>query len=789
MKKYIILLLASIFMFSISSSIYAFKVDTHVWVGQQVINDLEEDGKLSFKLGNEIVKIAIDETITNAILSNKSDFLMGNIGPDAAPDVVVGQTVVHPGVKDEQGNNIGWQTNDWLGYLLSEAEISDTAKAYTYGYLGHAAADVFSHTYVNQYAGDIFSLADELLVEQRHFVLEGYIGKHTPPLKNYLGQDLGDSWDQITLDDTYAEFIRNSLVYNDAVQDEYWKVPLAKHLVAYYDFRKSVDTLAEDDLWHDIDVAVTMVVAAYFGVELMPDEASQVVDETNDVIDQLNAGSENVQEFTDKVYQRLSKYDDQVFGHLSSAMSRMQAAEQNWLAKQDEWRRKLLEFDPCNFTEEQVLTCFVLGVCTSGTEIIYDPICVAANEIILDATYQLELEILGLKDDLIQKTEEVRIEAINAVDSIHNIANAIIDLNQMISADVSPVQSVLRGWRSDIDLAMTAYVKATSQVMINTMNPAESALEPIVDWFDCYHMSIIGMPSAVSSCEFRDSIGELIASIENIILIIDEAASVGNLGLPSTAELIELKDNTMDSFVNKLKEKVSDKLVDMMPEEMQELVELLELDFSDAVLNQYFTKPETVFPTKGLFMIPDMAERVKAEMNITGTAFDPDKFPVAYNAVVLAKLALLDRYGFDQLAISAGSTDYNNYFIDNVVAQAFGNIDGNHQWMPIPPPLPNTKNNYPVVTETYSSDRSELGESGGLGFVPWKDDMRDKLFRKLFIGPLSPGIDIPSVIGKSRLVDSDYPYQPCYAYPYPNDINDRTCAAIMMIPITSLLLN
>ena len=66
--------------------------------------------------------------------------------------------------------------------------------------------------------------------------------------------------------------------------------------------------------------------------------------------------------------------------------------------------------------------------------------------------------------------------------------------------------------------------------------------------------------------------------------------------------------------------------------------------------------------------------------------------------------------------------------------------------------------------------------------------MRDRLFRKLFIGPLSPGIEIPSAIGKSRLVGPEYPYDVCVAYPYPSDIKDKTCTAIILIPILSMLM-
>lgn len=767
----------------VSSVAHAFKTDTHVWVGQQVINDIEDDGMLSFKIDNREVKIGINSAVRAAILNNKSDYLMGNIGPDATPDVVVGQTVIHPGVKDNQGKNIGWQTNDWLTHLLSKSSYSDSAKAFVYGYLGHAAADVFAHTYVNQYAGDIFNLKDETLVEQRHFVLESYIAKYTPELKNYRGQAIGSPWQQITIGDQYANFVRNSLIYNDKVQSEYRKVPTAHHLVAYYKFRQGINDLAEDGVWHNIDVAVAKIAASYFGIKLDADEAGKIVDETQGVIDELNRNVDNVQVLTNKVYTRLSKYDDKVFSNLSSSVNKMRDAEQSLLAKHQEFRRAILNKesqwrntlgcpkkwrDPAGY-----YTCKELNRAIDRL-----------NNSLLQAVNDIESDAFNLRNDLIQKTIEVRTESKKAVDSINKIANAWIDLHQVIGADVSPVQSVLRGWRADIDLAMTAYVKAASQSMVNTMDPNKSAIEPITTWFDCYHMQIIGIPSTISNCEFRDSLVQLKESVENIILIIDEATSLGSVvGLPSTADLIKLRDQLIDKLVNELKQEVSNKIVDILPTAVREIIVLLDAKVNDSLLNQTFTKQESVGSAKGLVMIPDMAERVKAEMSLTSSGtFNPDKYAVAYNAVVLAKLSLLDRYEFEKLALAAGSSDYYKYMfnIDNLVAQAFGNIDGNHQWMVTPPPIPNSLNIYPKIDYSYASD---------LGFIPWKGDMRDKLFRKLFIGPLSPGIDLPSSLGKPQLIATDYPYQVCAAYPYPNDIKDKTCTAILLIPIISGLLN
>src|SRR5262245_8622190 len=121
---------------------HAFKIDTHLWIGQQVIDDLADDGQITIKLRGQPVSLPVPADVRNAILANRNEYLMGHIGPDAVPDVLVGQTLVHP------GNAGGWKTNDWLKYLLQVSKSDAAGKAFTYGYLGHASSDVFAHTYV-----------------------------------------------------------------------------------------------------------------------------------------------------------------------------------------------------------------------------------------------------------------------------------------------------------------------------------------------------------------------------------------------------------------------------------------------------------------------------------------------------------------------------------------------------------------------------------------------------------------------------------------------------------------
>lgn len=153
------------------SPAWAFKINTHVWVGQQVINDLEDDGMLSVRLNGADVRLPVRADVRDAILQNRNVYLLGTLGPDAMPDVLVGQAIMHPG-----GVQSDWRANDWALYVLRASSGNPVGKAFAYGCLAHGASDVFAHTYVNQYAGDVFELGDgETLVEQRHIALESWV--------------------------------------------------------------------------------------------------------------------------------------------------------------------------------------------------------------------------------------------------------------------------------------------------------------------------------------------------------------------------------------------------------------------------------------------------------------------------------------------------------------------------------------------------------------------------------------------------------------------------------------
>ena len=188
---------------------YAWSPKTHVYTVEEVIRDIE--GDCSVTIASR--EYALDPVVCHSILENRGSYRLGAIGPDTFPDPLVGQTTAHPGVEG------GWQTGDWLHYMLREAK-SGSELAFAHGYAAHAAGDVFAHTYVNSYAGDLFSLTDgESEVELRHFTLEKYIDKFTPPI-NQSGLTSPNTW------------LADRLIFNTSVRNQYIKSGTGLHLAA-----------------------------------------------------------------------------------------------------------------------------------------------------------------------------------------------------------------------------------------------------------------------------------------------------------------------------------------------------------------------------------------------------------------------------------------------------------------------------------------------------------------------------------------------------------------------------
>ena len=252
------------------------------------------------------------------------------------PDIVVGQSIMHPG-------GFGWKANDWATYLLRAAGTNNVGKAYAYGYLGHGAADVFAHTYVNQYAGDHFDLTNELLVEERHIALEGYIGKYTPPLVTNSGVYLGKGYQTVRTSDALATYLRDTLIYSAEAQAQYRQEVTAPHMLAFKAYRTALDTAAETDVWRRLDSAIVRYVASQYGISLSSAQAGQALDKVASINSKINQGINVTQQELTDLNNSLTALDMRFAQTAAAAFNRVVSLESSLISAQGELEARLLE--------------------------------------------------------------------------------------------------------------------------------------------------------------------------------------------------------------------------------------------------------------------------------------------------------------------------------------------------------------------------------------------------------------------------------------------------------------
>ncbi|KAH7345972.1 hypothetical protein BKA66DRAFT_576775 [Pyrenochaeta sp. MPI-SDFR-AT-0127] len=224
------------FVFLLLFTLYAtrasgFKVSTHIYLGQELVNDLktcsQENGFPCVNIIDNDGKLQparVRSAVAAAINGNEKTFLTGTLGPDAFADILSGQLITHPGLfNDEDGTITGFGTGDWVDHLIRNARSGEEL-AFALGFACHAAADVFAHTYVNQFAGDYYELTDgEIDVEIRHMMIETFISEHNPRLKDHTGQELAMMYQYLgggTKVYAPIDFVRRTLVANDVANQE-----------------------------------------------------------------------------------------------------------------------------------------------------------------------------------------------------------------------------------------------------------------------------------------------------------------------------------------------------------------------------------------------------------------------------------------------------------------------------------------------------------------------------------------------------------------------------------------
>lgn len=220
-RKIVAAVMVAVFLAPLATPAMAWKPKSHIYLADLAMRDATDDGKVTiyqadYAEGRIIAPLGQFEVrpeIVAALRANPGQYLAGVVGPDAYPDIMTGQQVIHPGTNLHlpgdpsrlQAPSAGG-TDAWLTYLwrLAYAPLTpeqqrvrdamdrmplsvartDTpeVRAFVAGYMTHAAGDMFMHTFVNHYAGGDFAFAPDPRNAVKHLVLEGYVGQRTPHL-------------------------------------------------------------------------------------------------------------------------------------------------------------------------------------------------------------------------------------------------------------------------------------------------------------------------------------------------------------------------------------------------------------------------------------------------------------------------------------------------------------------------------------------------------------------------------------------------------------------------------
>ena len=168
----------------------AWKPATHEQAAFEAYDDAVDDGFVTVAG----VQVPVDPELLDALRQYPESYRAGVLGPDAYPDIYVGQAMIHPDTvtdndrlpPDPIRRSV---TDDWLREVWRQSLLEPPGperlkvRAFAAGFLTHAAGDVWGHTFVNEFAKGVFpSITDvaEAPIAIRHVVVEGYVDHLRP---------------------------------------------------------------------------------------------------------------------------------------------------------------------------------------------------------------------------------------------------------------------------------------------------------------------------------------------------------------------------------------------------------------------------------------------------------------------------------------------------------------------------------------------------------------------------------------------------------------------------------
>ena len=782
-----------------ASPSYAWKLETHYWLATEVLKELES-GQGSVGIPSKST-YSIPPTLFQAISDKRGDYLLGVLGPDTYPDMVAGQMTTHPGLeatptdkKDilppakallnlTQRSLSGplWGTDDWLHWVRSKALSSPLPEsgrkrelAFAYGYLTHAAMDMWAHSYVNLYSGDVFSMTDEQEVEFRHMAIESLIKRTHKSifddpaamtqeqagleLRNRLGKPLNlakgfpDELSKITAP---VDFVRQTLVLNSTVANQYAREISTLHLFAMYVY------------WAEVGEIRGRMQPLRDTVNAAAQEADRKVRDAEAAFNVADAALRATGQAYSIAYDAF-KAAERIATDAAAALDK---------AIRDTRRNLNLGDNIDNWPPPA--KALIQGA-QEAARLANNALTSARNE------YNRQKD----KRDRLQNDQE---KALRTIDTEKAARTAV---RQVRDQSLNVIDGGVTAWQEGIEDSVDAYILAwedTSKELMRPhgarFSPNGDVTEPLKQWVTCWGPTF-GLPvltqiapvcqkARTSYLNASDTVKVLLqnalipqpvrTAIENLDRMMAQAVQQV---VPQAAQMIS---NTI-RIDNGAIAGYARSIINLRAKEPT----LKEIDADFA--NDISQKQLTVFPvnfTALLYQDMGLGPAGNNPPHSNKSLSDLKNFAALQNAFTMAKLVLLDGPDLNRLTLpTVGSSigmrmpempkntppptgPYNIQApAGEILIGAVRSIDGDHQWQKFAPKLPrrtpiDCSRRWPAKSEAeqycspriFGYDAKDPGK-GGLKF--WQNpELRQSVFYKIFQGPLTPGL--VSALGPQKL--------------------------------------
>lgn len=212
------------------------KSKTHVYMADLILKDLHDGVFVLPGVG----KYTVPQDVADALLNWPGAFRAGAVGPDFYPDMLMGQSIIHP-------ENSG----KWITYLFEQyGALPDNhpekQKVYAFilGFMMHYSGDLYGHYYVNNWARGWFQLDPELekmRIIARHILVETYMDHKVP--------------DSIDLQlDAPIDFVKECFM-STAVTPDYKKASFTMPMDAFMQLENAILSCSSNSSVNMIDVA------------------------------------------------------------------------------------------------------------------------------------------------------------------------------------------------------------------------------------------------------------------------------------------------------------------------------------------------------------------------------------------------------------------------------------------------------------------------------------------------------------------------------------------------------